>query len=134
MEDLIKEDLIVESEEMKICTDLGYIPMETLKNEKSTQDFIFKNGIFPIEKQAGQLIISEKITEIELCDQYKINVRLVELLEWKKIINKINRLPKKLKEEFKSCLLNTDKDQGITIAKIELIIDSIKKPIKLKKK
>ena len=57
----------------------------------------------------------------------------MELLEWKKIINKINRLPKKLKEEFKSCLLNTDKDQGITIAKIELIIDSIKKPIKLKK-
>ena len=45
MEDLIKEDLIVESEEMKICTDLGYIPMETLKNEKSTQDFIFKNKL-----------------------------------------------------------------------------------------
>jgi hypothetical protein len=129
----LKEELQKESEGIQICTDIGYIPLETLQNEKSTQDFIFKNGIKPTQKEAGQLIISEKITEIELCDQYKICVRLVDLPNWKKILNKINRLSKKLKEEFKACLINIDKDQGITIDKIELIIDSITKPLKFKK-
>lgn len=133
MEDLIKEETKAGPEEMAICTDIGYIPLETLKNDKSTQDFIFKNGIKPTKPEAGQLIISENITEIELCEQYKIYVRLLELPKWKKIINKIKRLSRKHKEEFKSCLLNIDKDQGVTIERIETVIDSIIKPLKFKK-
>ena len=133
MKSLSKEELEAELDEMELCTDIGFIPRKSLKDEKSIQDFIFKNGIKPIEKQAGQLVISEKITEIELCDEYRINVRLLELPKWKKVITKIKKLPKKLKDDFKSSLLNIDKEKGITVAKIELILDSLKEPLKSQK-
>ncbi len=133
MKNLHPEEPEAEIEEMELCTDIGFIPRKSLKDEKSIQDFIFKNGIKPIEKQAGQLIISEKITEIELCDEYRINVRLIELPNWKKVITKIKKLPKKLKDDFKASLLNIDKEKGITVAKIEFILDSLKKPLKSQK-
>ena len=121
-----------EFDNIELCTDIGFIPQKTLKDQKSIQEFIFKNGIKFIEKQAGQLVISEKITEIDLCQGFKINVRLVELPQWKKTIEKIEKLPEKLKEEFKSALVNIEKT-GLTVKKIDSIIDSIKDSLKTPK-
>jgi hypothetical protein len=117
---------------IELCTDIGPIPQKSLVDQKSLQEFIFKNGIKSPEIQAGQLVISESITELELCEGYKINVRLIELPQWKKTVEKIGKLPKKLKEEFKSALVNTE-NTGVTVKKIESIIDSIKNPSKQRK-
>lgn len=120
----------LENEDIKLCTDIGFIPKKSLEDHKAIQEWIFQNGINAIEKQAGQLIISDEITEIELCEEYNINVRLKELPQWKKIIDKIDKLPIKQKEDFKSSLVNLKENTGITVRKIELIIDSIKNPLK----